>query len=77
MARTLLAWGRAGGLFLSRVGVNGQPDAMAFGPEGRLISVIALDIADGRVRAVSSVVNPDELGHLNPVPPRSAAEDSG
>jgi len=29
--------------------------------------VFALDIADGMVQAVRSVVNPDKLGHLGPV----------
>jgi hypothetical protein len=31
---------------------------------GALIGVLALDIADGRVQAVSSVVNPAKLRHL-------------
>ena len=33
----------------------------------RLISVLALEIAGGRVQAISSVVNPDKLRHLGPV----------
>ena len=33
-------------------------------PEGRLINVLALDIADGRIQAIRSVVNPDKLRHL-------------
>ena len=32
-----------------------------------MISVIELDIADGVVQAIHSVVNPDKLGHLGPV----------
>ncbi len=28
---------------------------------------MALDIADGQVQGVSSVVNPEKLGHLGPV----------
>ena len=32
-----------------------------------MISVMALDIADGRSRAVRSIVNPDKLGHVGPV----------
>lgn len=47
--------------------VNGQPGARYLGPDGRLISVVALDIADGRVQAVRSIVNPGKLGHLGPL----------
>jgi RNA polymerase sigma-70 factor (ECF subfamily) len=49
------------------VEVNGQPGAVGLDAEGRVINVIALDIADGRIQAVRSVVNPDKLGHLGPV----------
>jgi RNA polymerase sigma-70 factor (TIGR02957 family) len=68
VARTLLAWTRAaarfGGLTLRRVEVNGQPGAIALAPDGRLIGVIALDLADGQVQAINSLVNPDKLAHL-------------
>jgi RNA polymerase sigma-70 factor (TIGR02957 family) len=46
--------------------VNGQPGAVAYDAEGRVVSVFALDIADGVVQAVRSVVNPDKLQHLGP-----------
>jgi RNA polymerase sigma-70 factor (TIGR02957 family) len=71
VARTLLAWVRStarfGGVSLRPVDVNGQPGAMTFDPEGRLINVLALDIAEGQIQAVRSVVNPDKLQHLGPV----------
>jgi RNA polymerase sigma-70 factor (TIGR02957 family) len=71
VARTLLAWVRStarfGGVSLRPVEVNGQPGAMTFDPEGRLINVLALDIAEGQIQAVRSVVNPDKLQHLGPV----------
>jgi RNA polymerase sigma-70 factor (TIGR02957 family) len=71
VARTLLAWVRStarfGGASLRPVDVNGQPGAMTFDPEGRLINVLALDIAEGQIQAVRSVVNPDKLQHLGPV----------
>ena len=35
--------------------------------EGRLAGVIILDVADGQIQAVSSIVNPDKLRHLGPV----------
>jgi RNA polymerase sigma-70 factor (TIGR02957 family) len=46
--------------------VNGQPGAVSRDAEGRVVSVFALDIADGAVQAVRSVVNPDKLRHLGP-----------
>jgi RNA polymerase sigma-70 factor (TIGR02957 family) len=70
VARTLLAWVRAaariGGVTLRSVEVNGQPGALVLDPEGRLVNVLALDIADGQVQAISSIVNPDKLRHLGP-----------
>jgi RNA polymerase sigma-70 factor (TIGR02957 family) len=47
--------------------VNGQPGAVTYDAQGRVVNVFALDIADGIVSAVRSVVNPDKLGHLGPV----------
>ena len=71
VARTLLTWvqaaARFGGVSLRRVEVNGQPGAMLVDPAGRLAGVMALDIAEGQVQAVRSVVNPDKLRHLGPL----------
>ena len=47
--------------------VNGQPGAMIVDDQQRLVSVFALDIAGGAVRAVRSVINPDKLRHLGPI----------
>jgi RNA polymerase sigma-70 factor (TIGR02957 family) len=47
--------------------VNGQPGAVTHDRDGRVINVFALDIADGLVQAIRSVVNPDKLHHLGPV----------
>ncbi|WP_137989555.1 RNA polymerase sigma factor SigJ [Streptomyces vilmorinianum] len=47
--------------------VNGRPGAVLRDAEGRVASVIELDIADGVIRSIHSVVNPDKLGHLGPV----------
>ena len=71
VARTLLAWARQG-LRVARatfraVQVNGQPGALGLDREGRLISVMALDVADGRIQSVSSIVNPDKLRHVGDV----------
>jgi RNA polymerase sigma-70 factor (TIGR02957 family) len=44
--------------------VNGQPGAVAYDADGLVAGVFALDIADGLVQTVRSVVNPDKLQHL-------------
>ena len=44
--------------------VNGQPGAVTYDAQDRIINVFALDIADGQVHALRSVVNPDKLHHL-------------
>ena len=71
MARALVAGARAGarfGGFISRrQEVNGQPGALFFDREGRLAGVMILDVADGQIQAVSTIVNPEKLRHLGPV----------
>jgi RNA polymerase sigma-70 factor (ECF subfamily) len=71
VARTLLAWARAadriGGATIQPALVNGQPGAISRDAEGRLLNVFALEVAGGRIQGISSVVNPDKLGHLGPV----------
>jgi RNA polymerase sigma-70 factor (ECF subfamily) len=47
--------------------VNGQPGAVMYDAEGRVVGVVELDVADGVVQAIRSVVNPDKLGHIGPV----------
>ena len=70
VARTLLAWFRAaariGGVSLQAAEVNGQPGALLLDPEGRLVTVLSVDVADGQVQAIRSIVNPDKLRHLGP-----------
>jgi RNA polymerase sigma-70 factor, ECF subfamily len=44
--------------------VNGQPGAVAFDAGGNLIAVMAVDVVDGRVQAIRSVVNPEKLAHI-------------
>jgi RNA polymerase sigma-70 factor, ECF subfamily len=47
--------------------VNGQPGAVVLDPEGRVVNVLSLEIVDGAVQTVRSVINPDKLHHLGPV----------
>jgi RNA polymerase sigma factor (sigma-70 family) len=63
----LLRRGRALGASLRLAWVNGRPGTVLYDAQGRVVSVIELDIADGVVQAVRAVVNPDKLGHLGPV----------
>jgi RNA polymerase sigma-70 factor (TIGR02957 family) len=69
VAKALSVWARlARGLWEIRfVEVNGQPGALAVDSEGRVLGVLALEIVDGRIQSVSSVVNPDKLRHLGPL----------
>jgi RNA polymerase sigma-70 factor (TIGR02957 family) len=68
VARTLTNWSRAGrqipGLILRRVEVNGSPGMLSFDAQQRLIGVLALEIANGKIIAISSINNPDKLAHL-------------
>jgi RNA polymerase sigma-70 factor (ECF subfamily) len=48
-------------------GVNGQPGALFFDREGRLIAVMSIDVAEDQIQGVSSIVNPDKLRHLGPL----------
>jgi RNA polymerase sigma-70 factor (ECF subfamily) len=69
-ARTLIAGLRAlarFGVTSRREEVNGQPGALFFDREGRLISVMSLNVAEGQIQGVSSIVNPDKLRHLGPL----------
>jgi RNA polymerase sigma-70 factor (ECF subfamily) len=71
VARTLVNWARQGarmrGVSLRPVEVNGQPGALFVDGDGGVVGVMALEIAGGRVRGISSVVNPDKLAHVGPV----------
>src|SRR5262249_46230349 len=49
------------------VGGNGQAGAVTSDRNGYVLNVLALDIADGEVRAIRCVVNPDKLRHLGRV----------
>ena len=80
VARLLTGLARRGaalGMGARPVEVNGHPGVITTDPEGRVLGVLALDIADGRVQTVRSIVNPDKLGHLGPVGDVSALLGNG
>jgi RNA polymerase sigma-70 factor (ECF subfamily) len=58
---------RALGLTVQPVEVNGQPGALVRDRGGRLTNIFALDISEGVIQTVRSVINPDKLRHLGPL----------
>ncbi len=49
------------------VTVNGQPGALFLASDGTLINVIVLDVEDGQIAAIRSVIARDKLAHLGPL----------
>lgn len=67
VAQTLLNWARTGArarFSMKRTTVNHQPGALICAADGSVIGVWALDVVDGRIAAIRSVVNPDKLRHV-------------
>jgi RNA polymerase sigma-70 factor (ECF subfamily) len=49
------------------VEVNGGPGAVFVDERERLLAVWAIDVIDGQIAGIRSIVNPDKLAHLGPV----------
>jgi RNA polymerase sigma-70 factor, ECF subfamily len=67
VAKALIGWGRQAaerGIVHRPASVNGEPGLVFYEPEGRALWVAALEVADGVVVAVRSVLNPDKLAHV-------------
>ena len=47
--------------------VNGQPGATLVDRNDNIVNVFALDIVDGMIQTIRSVLNPDKLRHLGPL----------
>ncbi|MCK2219885.1 RNA polymerase sigma-70 factor [Actinomadura sp. ATCC 31491] len=47
--------------------VNGQPGAIFRDRDGKVVNTLSLDILDGQIQMIRSVINPDKLRHLGPV----------
>jgi RNA polymerase sigma-70 factor (ECF subfamily) len=69
VARMFAGLGRrfGSGLQVQRHEVNGQPGAVVRDGSGLVVNVLVLDVLDGRIQVVRSVINPDKLRHLGPV----------
>jgi RNA polymerase sigma-70 factor, ECF subfamily len=47
--------------------VNGQPGAIFRDRDNKVLNTLTLDVLDGRIQTIRSVINPDKLGHVGPV----------
>jgi RNA polymerase sigma-70 factor (ECF subfamily) len=68
VAKALIGWGRQAhehGLVHRPALVNGDPGVVFYDLEGAVLWVAGLEIADGVVVTVRSVLNPDKLAHLH------------
>jgi RNA polymerase sigma-70 factor (ECF subfamily) len=54
----------AWGVTLEPAWVNGQPGFRTVDADGLLVNVVGLDIVDGHVVAIHSMLNPAKLAHL-------------
>jgi RNA polymerase sigma-70 factor (ECF subfamily) len=63
----LLRQGRRFGVNVEAAWVNGQAGSIFRDADGLVAAVIVLDIADGKIQVIRSIVNPDKLRHLGPV----------
>ena len=67
IAKAIVGWGRQGrehGLVHRPALVNGDPGLVFYDPDGRPVWVSALEIYDGVVVAIRSILNPDKLEHV-------------
>jgi RNA polymerase sigma-70 factor, ECF subfamily len=67
VAKALIGWGRQArerGYVPRAAIVNGEPGVVIYAPDGQALWVAGLEIAEGVVVAVRSILNPDKLAHL-------------
>jgi len=71
VAQTLIEWlsldSRLPSISFRPTEINGAPGTLIFDNQQRLIGVTALNIADGEIKSIGSIANPDKLKHLGPV----------
>ena len=69
VAKALIGWGRQAherGLVHRPARVNGEPGLVFYDEAGRTVWVSALEVVDGVVVAIRSILNPDKLEHVRP-----------
>ena len=70
VAKALINWMRgtqgAVGFSIRPVEVNGQPGALAVDGQRHVVCAFSLDIADGQIQGIRSIINPEKLRHLDP-----------
>lgn len=67
VAYALHKWAKAAlrqGVSVGRGAFNGHPGAVALDAAGRVTMVMVVEVVDGRIGVVRSVLNPEKLGHL-------------
>jgi RNA polymerase sigma-70 factor, ECF subfamily len=71
VAKAIVGWGRQAqehGLRHRPALVNGELGVVFYDRDGRVVWVSGLEIADGVVVAIRSILNPDKLEHITPRP---------
>ena len=66
LAAIVSAFGRIGGV-VEQHEMNGQPGAIFRDRDNKVLNTWTLDVLDGRIQTIRSVINPDKLGHVGPV----------
>lgn len=55
--------------------INHQPGAIFYDREAKVVATMVLDVLDGRIQTIRTLVNPDKLEHLGPVADAWAMRD--
>jgi RNA polymerase sigma-70 factor (ECF subfamily) len=68
VAKTIRNWMRASPKFgvaeFEPAEINGQAGAIVRRTDGSILSVLSLEVADGRIKRINGIVNPEKLTHL-------------
>jgi RNA polymerase sigma factor (sigma-70 family) len=70
VAQTLIEWLSLDSrlpISLRPTEINGGPGTLIFDNQQRLVGVVGLSVADGEIKSIGSIANPDKLRHLGPV----------
>jgi RNA polymerase sigma-70 factor (ECF subfamily) len=65
------------GFVVRRASVNGRPGFIGYFEDGRSQSVTTFDVAEGSIRGIRLVVNPEKLGTVPPLEQVERKEGSG